>query len=1039
MIKWLNGLVGVLLIALASSFVFNQPKKLTPEIVRDQHTKVQINRSEIQPKLASLQIPFIENKGQIDPQVAFYAQTFAGPVFVTKNGEMVYAVQSEGESLKAKSQKSEVVVLKESLIGAKVKAIKGEERSITKVNYVKGNDPSKWQKDVSTYQMVDLGPIYQGICLKLRAYGKNVEKLFFVSPGADPRRIQIKLGGSEGLKVNKNGELIVETRTGTMSFTKPVAYQIIDGTRRTVEASYKVEKIQNCQTYSFRIGTYDKNHSLVIDPLIASSVFGGSDFDAASAIALDSNGNVYISGWTRSTNYPTPNNPNNYQFAGETDVFVSKLNSDLTELLVSTYFGGSSSDVAYDLALDASNNVFITGESRSSNFPIVGGVDVTTDSYGDVFIAKLDQALSLQSSTFLGSNQTIDTGYAIDTDSNGDVYITGTTGINFPITNSAYDTSPNGVSDLFISKLNNNLSQLVFSTLLGGDGYDYVHDLIMDRDGNVLITGETQSSDFPTTAGAYDQSFEGFQGSDTGVFVAKLNGDLSQLSASTFLNDDGVGRALAIDADENVFVAGRAGITHPTTEGVYQPLLSADFSTDTAGDAYVSKFDRNLSKLLASTFIGGSNYDFAHTLAIDSKGNIYVGGDTLSFNYPGSLEGDSISNGYGFISEFKNDLTKLLSSTVIGAASGGGGAGWINYGRTNGILGIAMSGRGNIYAVGSTLSPTYPASVGPLDPTISGTVNVFVTELTQGKAPSDFVATAISSTKIALIWKDHSADERGFKLERRTGSCSSTNAPPWVQIKRIRRNSYIYKDTGLTPHQRYSYRVRAYNSSDNSDYSNCSEAQTGLNGTPNAPSLLKARSINNSTIRLTWKDNSSNEQGFRIRSRKIEGNTSTSLPPVTIQTPETERYDLTATNNQTSVTYVYTVEAYNTSGSSPRTREAVVPHTPSLEVALVFSQISDTPTPKQMLVQWTADRYSTAYILKKFQGGCEGIDISHPQGTEKINKNVISRMQETNISNETWGFIVQGNAQSVGWPSAKGYSWVLPENCREDTTPEDPN
>src|SRR3990167_7528418 len=317
-------------------------QNMSPTSIGDQ----QLKKAEVIQKTAKLQMPFIANNGQMDERVKFYANTFGGTVFVTEDGEIVYALPNNSselgvESLKGKNDRKHeagrggvtppvqeskagilecrgelhspggisplkrgthplipsregigvcnttpttrrdterrvpttTVALKEQFVGAKVKTIQGEEKSVTKVNYFKGKDPSKWKTNISTYDVINLGKVYEGIELKLKAYGSNVEKLFYVKPGADPGQIKIRLSGiqpsgnppslspsvrgtggcpplagvggglgARGLSVNEHGELEGETELGPVKFTKPVAYQEINGKRVDVEVEYSIQK-----------------------------------------------------------------------------------------------------------------------------------------------------------------------------------------------------------------------------------------------------------------------------------------------------------------------------------------------------------------------------------------------------------------------------------------------------------------------------------------------------------------------------------------------------------------------------------------------------------------------------------------------------------------------------------------------------------------------------------------------------------------------------------------------------------------------------
>ncbi|MDY7034377.1 MAG: SBBP repeat-containing protein [Thermodesulfobacteriota bacterium] len=192
-------------------------------------------------------------------------------------------------------------MVKESLIGGSVSQVKGESNALTKVNCFTGQDPSKWRRRISTYNMVSLGEVYKGIELKLKAHGGNVEKLFYVKPGADPGRIRVRLDGVNALTVNESGELEIETDLGVMKFTKPVAYQEEKSKKTYVQVAYAVK---GCE-YGFDVDDFNRGKGLVIDPLLASTFFGGSYSDAAFSLSMDRDGNVYVAGHTVSSDFPT--------------------------------------------------------------------------------------------------------------------------------------------------------------------------------------------------------------------------------------------------------------------------------------------------------------------------------------------------------------------------------------------------------------------------------------------------------------------------------------------------------------------------------------------------------------------------------------------------------------------------------------------------------------------------------------------------------------------------------------------------------------
>jgi len=278
-----------------------------------------LDKSEVSTRIQKLNIPFILNQGQTDKRVKFYANTFGGTIFVTEKGEIVCllqkverdskAIRQKGRALKPESKAVKGWVLKEELLGARVKEVRAEEEAITKVSHFIGNDSSKWRSNIPTYGLVSLGEVYQGIEVKLKAYGRKVEKLFYVKAGADPESIRLKLSGGEPLKVNEEGELEVKTALGDVKFSKPVAYQEVDGRRIEVAVDYRVlnsePRTQSSELiYGFKVKDYDRTMSLVIDPILQSTYLGGSSAEETNSITIDSSGNVYVAGYTRSTDFP---------------------------------------------------------------------------------------------------------------------------------------------------------------------------------------------------------------------------------------------------------------------------------------------------------------------------------------------------------------------------------------------------------------------------------------------------------------------------------------------------------------------------------------------------------------------------------------------------------------------------------------------------------------------------------------------------------------------------------------------------------------
>ncbi len=529
--------------------------------------------------------------------------------------------------------KSEIkwLAIKEEFVGGKVNEIKGEAQSVTKVSYFTGNDSKEWKDNIPTYDVVMLGEVYEGIDLRLKAYGNNVEKIFTVKPDANHEMIRIRLEGAQELTVNTAGELVAETEFGAVKFTKPVAYQEIEGKKVEIECEYVISdcgiqrteagsmksgarsqninksfinpklvvsevepsKIRSPKSeYGFKVAGYDRTEDLIIDPLLASTYLGGPYEDRGRAIAVDAEGNVFVAGETLSSEFPTTPGAYRTSRKGNTDVFVSKFNSGLTNLLASTFLGGAlNHERTYSIAIDAGGNVYVAGSTYSTDFPTTRGTyDATSNGRWDIFVSKFNNGLTnLLASTFLGGNAD-ENGYSIAIDADGNVYVTGETlSANFPTTPDAYDTSYNGgYCDVFVSKFNSGLTSLLASTFLGGYSNDHATAIAIDAGGNVYVAGSTSSTDFPTTPGAYDTTPNG--GSD--VFVSKFNSGLTNLLMSTFQGGSRAdyGNSIAVSALGYVYVTGETlSPDFPVTTGAY------DTSYHRCEDVFVSRFKVDLS------------------------------------------------------------------------------------------------------------------------------------------------------------------------------------------------------------------------------------------------------------------------------------------------------------------------------------------------------------------------------------------------------------------------------------------------------------
>ena len=260
------------------------PGLMIPQLIVNDEPSIQdvpLMTETVMKNTASMSMPFIKNEGQADPQVKFYADTFAGTVYLTEN-DLTYVIPTEDGSF----------VIKEAPHGGDLTP-SADTPSETTVNYFKGTKEN-WHTDVPTYDSVSAGFVWDGVSLSLKAYGNNIEKLFTVFPGTNPDVIKMNFDGVESLSVDESGEMLLHTSSGNIAMTTPVAYQHVDGIKKFVPVKYSVSNT----SYGFVLGDYEKTLPVVIDPLLASTYLGGGDDDYGYEIAIDSSDNVYVTGKT---------------------------------------------------------------------------------------------------------------------------------------------------------------------------------------------------------------------------------------------------------------------------------------------------------------------------------------------------------------------------------------------------------------------------------------------------------------------------------------------------------------------------------------------------------------------------------------------------------------------------------------------------------------------------------------------------------------------------------------------------------------------
>ncbi|MBL8228798.1 MAG: SBBP repeat-containing protein [Bryobacterales bacterium] len=576
-------------------------------------------------------------------------------------------------------------------------------------NYLKGVDPTAWRTNVPHYGRVRFEALYPGIDLIYYSAPQGYEFDFLVNPGADVARIRLKVEGANRIHHQPSGDVRLDSAAGALVLRKPYVYQVSGGRRQEIASSYRVSGDQ----VTFSIGTYDRSQPLIIDP-VTSTYLGGRDVDIVSGVTVDGSSNIYLTGYTTSTDFARSATPYKSNLTpGDSDAFVMKLNPAGTSILYSTFLGGNSADFGRAIAVDSAGAAYITG-STIGRFPITAGVfrEITMAAPA-IFVTKLNPAGdALSYSTYLDG---AGAGQAIRVDATGNAYVGGFTyTATFTTTPGAIQTTYGGATDAFVTKLNPTGTAQVYSTFLGGSSEDQITGLRVDSTGAVYVAGFTGSSNFQTTSGVVRTLY----GGATDAFVAKLNVAGSALVYSTFLGGSNTDRAFALDIDStgHAYVTGQtASTSFPTTSGVQQ----ANFGGG-AFDAFVSKLNPTATALSYSTFLGGSGNcslsdpfrlhqcDSGQGISVDASGRAFVTGFAgAGFPMVSADQSTFGGNGDAFVAQFNETGTALAMSTYLG-----GGNGDIGLGIVRGATFAA--------AVGMTTSSDFPVTGSPLQGTAGG-------------------------------------------------------------------------------------------------------------------------------------------------------------------------------------------------------------------------------------------------------------------------------------------------------------------------------
>jgi hypothetical protein len=686
---------------------------------------------------------FEENRGQTGARVRFLARGHGYTLFLTDDEAAFSLIDAERVG----------AAMRMSLVGARSpRRVHGLDPLPGQSHYLRGSDSRRWTTGVRTYAKVRHQEVYRGIDLVYYGNQGQLEYDFLLKPGADPSRIRVRLAGVDRLRVAENGDLLMRLGDGELRQRRPVAFQNVSGVRREVSAAYVLEPEG---IVGFRIGAYDTGLPLTIDPVLLYSTYlgGRGEVFGASEMAVDPSGAVYLAGTTTSVDFPTTSGalrPD--QGGGDYDAFITKYDEE-GRVVYSTYFGGHDTNDIGAIAVDRFGAVYVAGLTNAVDFPITPGAfqatctrfpPTTTRSHqcNAGFVSKLDPSGStFLFSTYFGSGvpysaelPAYSSDITVDADLN--VIMAGYAGRLLPVTAGVFQPVHRGASWTgFVAKLNAAGSALHYASYLGGDHFDFIYGVATDGEGNVYVTGESRSSDFPTTEGAFQRTCEEIDVPTSRgcsiAFVTKVNSTATALVYSTLLGGrettgpavnglSSEARDIAVDQHGFAYVTGKSlTLDFPTTPGSFKP-------TSQTWDAFVTKVNLDGTGLVYSTLVGGDvvgpasvQHEIGTAIRVDADGSVDIAGMTSATDFPLVNPVQATFGGSSwdvFVARLNPSGSALTFSTFLGGSG------------DDDAVALARDQHQNLIVGGTTRSPDFPM-VNPAQGTFPGEKASFVAKI----------------------------------------------------------------------------------------------------------------------------------------------------------------------------------------------------------------------------------------------------------------------------------------------------------------------
>lgn len=641
-------------------------------------------------------------------------------------------------------------------------------------NYFLGRNSSQWIRNVPLYSRIEYNALYRGISLDFYGNGRELEHDFRVDPGADPSQIAFRLSGALRMRLSPAGEIEIASAHGVLTLRRPVAYQILNGGRRDVNAKFL---LSSDNTVRFAFGTYDARQPLVIDPVYVFSTYlgGSTGADEAAAVTTDASGNILVTGTTTSTDFPTANALQPSLGSNNQSVFVSKFDPTGKTLIYSTYLGGSSQAPGAPtasggaIAVDTTGDAIIAGLASSSNFPQAGAIESPSCQInnGCYFLASLKpDGSALNYAGLIGGEQgnyTFGLGGDLTVDASGNAYLAGTTdNTSFQITAGTLATSVVGYpyNEAFVLKVDAT-GKLLYSTVIPGNDTNssdllqpYTNNFIpsgiaVDASGDVTIAG-TSGLGLPTTSGVvapqFPNAYVNVENPSAG-FVLQLNPTASAVNFASYVPGTDETRALTVDSNGSLWIAGETSeTTLPVSANAYQKAPSKS-TLGEVSSGYILEMSPGAASVLTATYLDGTGIGQTYesssftSVALDSQSNVFVGGTTSSPDFP--LQDPFVTEleyagtiWDAIVAEMSADLSTVEFGSFLNSTD-------VSYGGS-GFSALTVDSSNNLIVAGTTYSRDFPTTSGSFEPQLPppasqgvGYLHTFVAKLNMSTpAPS---------------------------------------------------------------------------------------------------------------------------------------------------------------------------------------------------------------------------------------------------------------------------------------------------------------